>query len=199
MFSTKKAESEIKIEDFKSKYMDAGIHEDVAFKEAKTGTSVNGNTFIELRFEKDGQEAVHTEWSPNRKEGEGEMEFEARCTRQVKRIMQVMKCFFTQEELEFEANSFEQFANWVVTTMNQADKNKLIRLKLIYKGIYTSLPTYAKFTFAEPMTVSKEDSKIAKLSFDNFVKEEVKADVDPLVSNPLENKPTEVKTDDLPF
>ena len=48
-----------------SKFLEAGIHDNVKFTGARAATSPTGKNFMELRFEKDGKELLHTEWEPN--------------------------------------------------------------------------------------------------------------------------------------
>ena len=45
-----------------SKFLEAGIHDNVKFTGARAATSPTGKNFMELRFEKDGKELLHTEW-----------------------------------------------------------------------------------------------------------------------------------------
>lgn len=197
MFSTKKAKDLVEVTSEGLKYITAGIHENVALKSAKTDISVNGNVFVEVRFEKDGQEAVHTEWEPSKKSEEGTMEFEARCTRQVKKLVKILENVGYDYE-EVELNTFKEFADWYCVQVEKANKENLLRLKLVYtdKG-YVDIPKYSKFTWIESMNISKDDSKMSQLSFDRFIKPEIKADADPLSTNPL-STPMQ-STEELPF
>ena len=68
--------------------------------------------------------------------------------------------------------------------MNNADKSKLLRVKVVYndKG-YTTLPSYAKYTFVEPMVLPEgQTSAITELRIDNFAKPIV-ADVETPVAS----------------
>lgn len=185
-----------------SKYLEAGIHENVALQGAKTATSINGNNFLEIKFEKDGKELTHTEWEPTPRPGATEEETQKKATNQVSRIMQILKCFYPEEMLAFSGTSYKEFITWVANLLNNADKTKLVRVKVVYnqKG-YTTLPNYAKFKFIEPMNLPEgEKSGIAELGIDVFTRPVV-ADRESTETNPLDmlSTPATEKTDDLPF
>jgi hypothetical protein len=167
-----------------SKYLEAGIHDDVKLVSARTAVSMNGNNFLEIKFEKDGKELTHTEWEPSR----GSMDEEAfakKCDTQFKRMEQILKCF-TNEQLTFVGASFKELCEWVQSHLNKADLNTLLRVKVVYNtNGYTSLPKYAAFTFIEPMTVVNEGkSMITKLGIDLFEKPIV-ADTEKSNPNPF--------------
>ena len=167
------------IQESKNKYLEAGIHENVKFVSARVDESINGNIFIEFKFEKDDQTMTHTEWESTKKPNESEEEYQARATRQVKRILQILGCFYPKEVLVI-----------------------LLRVKIVYnnKG-YTTLPTYCKFTFIEPMNLPEgQKSKITELNIDLFVRPVI-ADKESKEENPLESISTEDSNagSDLPF
>lgn len=103
---------------------------------------------------------------------------------QFSRMMQILLCFYKNEELVFNGTSFEEFANEVVTYLNNADKSKLLRVKVVYnKDGYTTLPSYAKYTFIEPMVLPEGSaSAIVELGIDQFTKP-VTADSEKTVTN----------------
>lgn len=198
IFSTELADK-IEIVSDSKKYLEAGIHDNVKLTEARTAVSVNGNTFLEIKFEKDGKELTHTEWEPTPYPGATEEQTQQKATNQVKRIMQILCCFYPKEALIFAGTSYKSFVEWVCGLLNNADKNKLLKVKVVYnaKG-YTTLPSYAKFAFIEPMVLPEgQESKITQLNIDMFTRPIV-ADKEEAVVNPLENNTPE-KTDDLPF
>lgn len=168
------------------KYIPVGINENVKLKSARTETSPNGNVFLEITFEKDGATLTQTEWKPTL----GgfvttEEQLQDREDRQFSRMLQILHCYYADELLNFTGSSFEEFAQWVTLLLNSADKNKLLRVKVVYnnKG-YTTLPGYSKYTFIEPMELPEgKSSAIAILGIDNMQKPitaDVETPVDPL-------------------
>lgn len=184
-----------------NKYLEAGIHDDVKLVSARAATSINGNKFLEIKFEKEGKELIHTEWEPTPNPTVSAEENQKKATNQVSRIMQILKCFYPKEALTFSGESYSEFINWVVNLLNAADKSKLVRLKVVYnsKG-YTTLPNYAKFIFIEPMNLPEgQSSKISILGIDTIVKPTVVADKEAIEINPLESTNTTSSANDLPF
>lgn len=183
-----------------SKYLEAGIHDNVTLVSARAATSVNGNKFLEIKFEKDGKELTHTEWEPTPNPSLSNEDNQKKATNQVSRIMQILKCFYPKELLVFSGSSYQDFINWVVTLINSADKSKLLKVKVVYnnKG-YTTLPNYAKFTFIEPMDLPEgETSKIVELGIDVFTRPVV-ADKEANEENPLDITTTTKNDNELPF
>lgn len=199
VFSTELAE---KIEvNNGNKYLEAGIHDDVKLVSARAATSINSNKFLEIKFEKEGKELIHTEWEPTPNPTVSAEENQKKATNQVSRIMQILKCFYPKEALTFSGESYSEFINWVVNLLNAADKSKLVRLKVVYnsKG-YTTLPNYAKFMFIEPMNLPEgQSSKISILGIDTIVKPNIIADKEIVETNPLEGTNTTSSANDLPF
>ena len=196
MFSTELANKIETVET--SGRIPAGINEDVVISEVKVETSKNGNVYIAFTFEKDGATASQTEWEPRKWPDMDDAKFQEVCTKQVKHTLQILECYYPKEALAFSGETFKEFANWVKALMNKADLSKKLRVKFVYKDNgYIELPKYCMYTFIEPMTVPKEESKIAELSIDQFTKPIV-ADKEETVVNPL-TVSTDVKVDDLPF
>mgnify|MGYP000307270871 FL=1 len=191
------------IQESKNKYLEAGIHDNVKFVSARVDKSINSNIFIEFKFEKDEQTMTHTEWESTKKPMESEEDFQNRANRQVKRILQILSCFYPKEALVFAGSSFSEFANWVVNLLNAANKDILLRVKIVYnnKG-YTTLPNYCKFTFIEPMNLPEgQVSKITELNIDVFVRP-ITADKETTDVNPLDKVDkgvADTQNDDLPF
>jgi hypothetical protein len=196
IFSTARA---LVIESNDKAFLEAGIHENVAFVGVRSQKSSNGNLFIEFEFNKNGDKLTHTEWEPNKLPTQSNEEFATKVDNQVARIMQIMSVWYTKDQLSYEADSFEAFATWVNALMNSVDKSMLVRLKAVYgQNGYTSLPKYAKYTFIESMEVSKEKSKIKELKIDEFVrphigdkeiaaKSSAEVFISPVVTPPAEN------------
>ena len=189
------------------KFIPTGIIENVTLKSARVAKSPTGKDFLEITFEKEGATLTQTEWKPTKFEGMTDEQLQAKEDTQFSRMMQILLCFYKNEELVFNGTSFEEFANEVVTYLNNADKSKLLRVKVVYnKDGYTTLPSYAKYTFIEPMvlpegfydkeTNPENKSLIRELSIDRFTK--------PVIAD-KETKVDDLSTmnsspaDDLPF
>lgn len=189
-----------------TKYLEAGIHDNVKFTSVKTAVSPTGKNFIEFRFEKDGKELVHTEWEPKERVEDTEEQNQNKATNQVTRINRILRCFYPKEVLNFTGSSYKEFTNWVVAMLNAANKDTLLKVKVVYnKDGYTTLPSYVKFAAIEPMNIpmgfyeeGKNESMIREITgIDLFVKPVV-SDKETVEVNPLEVKP-EAPSDDLPF
>lgn len=189
-----------------TKYLEAGIHDNVKFTSVKTAVSPTGKNFIEFRFEKDGKELVHTEWEPKERAEDTEEQNQNKATNQVTRINRILRCFYPKEVLNFTGSSYKEFTNWVVAMLNAANKDTLLKVKVVYnKDGYTTLPSYVKFAAIEPMNIpmgfyeeGKNESMMREITgIDLFVKPVV-SDKETIEVNPLEVK-TEAPSDDLPF
>ena len=143
-------------------YLSAGIHDNVLLDSYRTETSVAGNTFIELKFVKDGQSVLVTEWEPSKGPNTNDADFNNKCDNQFKRIDQILSCFYPDDkDREFEGEDFKDLVAWVIDKLDKADKSILLRVKVVYndKG-YTTLPKYAKYTFIEPMSKVNEGKSV---------------------------------------
>lgn len=189
-----------------TKYLEAGIHDNVKFTSVKTAVSPTGKNFIEFRFEKDGKELVHTEWEPRERAEDTEEQNQNKATNQVTRINRILRCFYPKEVLNFTGSSYKEFTNWVVAMLNAANKDTLLKVKVVYnKDGYTTLPSYVSFAAIEPMNIpmgfyeeGENESMIKEIKgIDLFVKPVV-SDKETVVVNPLEVK-QETLSDDLPF
>lgn len=180
-------------------YIPAGIIENVKLVSAKVDTSINGNDFLEIRFEKDGAIFVHTEYKPNRTANDTDETVQKKEDNQFSRMMQILLVFYKDEQLIFNGTTFKEFAKEVATFLNNANKDILVRVKIVYNdNNYTTLPRYTKYTFIEPMILPEgETSSIVELSIDKFTKSVVE-DRETTVTNPLEPSSASV-TDNLPF
>lgn len=201
MYNTKRAEENVVVSN-DSKYLDAGIHDNVKVEEVSVRKSPTDKTFLEIKFTKDGKVMTHTEWEARKRDDETTESYEAKCDRQVSRMLQILKCFYPKESLVFTGSSFKEFVDWVAAMINAADKNKLVKVKIVYNDSgYTTLPKYSTFQFIEPMVLPEgETSKIAKLGIDLFERPIV-ADKEQKENNPLESsfKTIADAEDELPF
>ena len=181
------------------KYIPAGIQENVALRSARVTTSPQGNLFLEIVFEKDGATLIQTEWKPTQFGNMTVEDVQKKEDNQFSRMMQILLCFYKDEELIFNSTTFEGWAEEISDYLNKADKTKLLRVKIVYnnKG-YTTLPTYAKYTFIEPMAISKEDSTIVELGIDKFTRPIV-ADKEEVVDPINTTTETEEDSNGLPF
>lgn len=158
---SKKAAQEVS--DFKSKYMPAGINENVTLDKVEVKVSPNGNKMFDITFvNEQGQTAVHTEWEPKMAPWmKDKADLERNQARQFKKMLQILLCFYKDEQINFEGEDFMSFANYIATMLNAADKTKKLRLKLVYnKDGYTTIPTAVDDTFIEPMDVTESNIKI---------------------------------------
>lgn len=166
------------------KFIPAGIHENVTLKSARVAESPTGLKFLEIVFEKNGATLTQTEWKPTKFEGMDDSALQKKEDTQFSRMMQILLCWYSDEQLVFNGTSFEEFSQEVVNYLNNADKSKKLRVKIVYndKG-YTTLPSYARYTFIEPMVLPEgQTSSITELRIDNFTKPVV-ADTETPVAN----------------
>ena len=204
---SKKAAQEVS--DFKSKYMPAGINENVRIDKVEVKTSPQGNKMFDITFiNESGQTAVHTEWEPKMAPWmKDKSDLERNQARQYKKMMQILLCYYKDEQINFEGESFAEFANWIATMINVADKSKLLRLKLVYnKDGYTTLPTAVDDPFIEPMTLADGEEYKIKINAKDVVVRPVVADKEIKNDNPFMTTTPEVATaafssptSDLPF
>ena len=158
---SKKAAQEVS--DFKSKYMNAGINENVTLDKVEVKVSPNGNKMFDITFvNEQGQTAVHTEWEPKMAHWmKDKTDLERNQARQFKKMLQILLCFYKDEQINFEGEDFMSFADYIATMLNAADKTKKLRLKLVYnKDGYTTIPTAVDDTFIESMDITESNIKI---------------------------------------
>lgn len=191
MYSTSRATA---IETKDVKFIEAGIQTDVTIKEVRFEQSRNGNNFIEFVFDKNGAEAKHTEWEPtiNPNDPNSAATLQDKCDKQFKRILDILKCYYKPEELEFTGANFTDFATWVKTMIDaKIDLGVLLRVKFVYndKG-YTTLPKYAAYTSIEPMVLPEgQASAIRILGIDQLTRP-IQPDVETATANPFPNAMT---------
>ena len=181
MYSKERAQQIVKND---VKFIPAGIHENVTLKSARVAESPTGLKFLEIVFEKNGATLTQTEWKPPKFEGMDDSALQKKEDTQFSRMMQILLCWYSDEQLVFNGTSFEEFSQEVVNYLNNADKSKKLRVKIVYndKG-YTTLPSYARYTFIEPMVLPEgQTSSITELRIDNFTKPVV-ADTETPVAN----------------
>lgn len=181
MYSKERAQQIVKND---VKFIPAGIHENVTLKSARVAESPTGLKFLEIVFEKNGATLTQTEWKPTKFEGMDDSALQKKEDTQFSRMMQILLCWYSDEQLVFNGTSFEEFSQEVVNYLNNADKSKKLRVKIVYndKG-YTTLPSYARYTFIEPMVLPEgQTSSITELRIDNFTKPVV-ADTEIPVAN----------------
>ena len=164
MYSTKQAIKSANT----SKYMSAGIKDNVKLAEVRVDKSPNGNDFIEITFsDEDGRTVTMTEWKNKINSWiKDETELQKNDDKQFGRILQILSCFYPDEALQVELDSFSSMINWVNTMLgNVIANNKPLRLKIVYNNSgYTT--TSHNGIFIEPMDVAQ--TEIEKLPRDRF-------------------------------
>ena len=188
MYSKERAQQIVKND---VKFIPAGIHENVTLKSARVAESPTGLKFLEIVFEKNGATLTQTEWKPIKFEGMDDSALQKKEDTQFSRMMQILLCWYSDEQLVFNGTSFEEFSQEVVNY-----------LKIVYndKG-YTTLPSYARYTFIEPMVLPEgQTSSITELRIDNFTKPVV-ADTETPVANLISTSTSSDNADPngLPF
>ena len=206
MYSTKTATTNNT--EFNSSYMPVGINENVTLNAVNVNKSPQGRDYIEFVFaNKDGQTASFTEWKNEKNMWiKTDEDLQRRDDQQFGRILQVMKCFYTDDLLNFEGESFVDMINWVKAKLDQTVNSNLpkvdLRLKVVYdKNGYTRVSSLG--TYVEPMSVEQSQIKLWK---NDLLERPIVADVEPAAdplavaaatSAPVTETPT--GTDDLPF
>ena len=164
MYSTKQAIKSANT----SKYMSAGIKDNVKLTEVRVDKSPNGNDFIEIIFsDEDGRTVTMTEWKNKINSWiKDEADLQKNDDKQFGRILQILSCFYPDEALQVELDSFSSMINWVNTMLgNVIATNKPLRLKIVYNNSgYTT--TSHNGIFIEPMDVAQ--TEIEKLPRDRF-------------------------------
>ena len=199
MYSTKQAIKSANT----SKYMSAGIKDNVKLAEVRVDKSPNGNDFIEITFsDEDGRTVTMTEWKNKINSWiKDETELQKNDDKQFGRILQILSCFYPDEALQVELDSFSSMINWVNTMLGSViATNKLLRLKIVYNNSgYTT--TSHNGIFIEPMDVTQtEIEKLPRDRFERPVVADQEPSTDPLAVPTSTSTPESSSDDtDLPF
>lgn len=173
-------------------FVDAGIIENLELDRIEVKESKNSNKFMCFYFKDlSGAEVPKTEWEPKDEDPE---KLKGKISKQMTRIhhMLVASGILTKEELNIKAASFEDFGNQLVKVVGDKAKGVKLRAKVVYDdNNFTTLPNYTKYIWIEPMSVTKEESKIRVLSIDKM--ERVKPDAEKPTVDPFE---TDSKTEE---
>ena len=200
MYSTKQAIKSANT----SKYMSAGIKDNVKLAEVRVDKSPNGNDFIEITFsDEDGRTVTMTEWKNKINSWiKDEAELQKNDDKQFGRILQILSCFYPDEALQVELDSFSSMINWVNTMLGSViATNKPLRLKIVYNNSgYTT--TSHNGIFIEPMDVAQtEIEKLPRDRFERPVVADQEPSTDPLAVPTNTSTPESVSenNDNLPF
>ena len=200
MYSTKQAIKSANT----SKYMSAGIKDNVKLAEVRVDKSPNGNDFIEITFsDEDGRTVTMTEWKNKINSWiKDETELQKNDDKQFGRILQILSCFYPDEALQVELDSFSSMINWVNTMLGSViATNKPLRLKIVYNNSgYTT--TSHNGIFIEPMDVTQtEIEKLPRDRFERPVVADQEPSTDPLAVPTSTSTPesTSENNDNLPF
>jgi hypothetical protein len=202
MYSTKTATTNNT--EFNSSYMPVGINDNVNLTAVNVTKSPQGRDYIEFVFtNKDGQTASFTEWKNEKNMWiKTDEDLQRRDDQQFGRILQVMKCFYTDDLLNFEGESFVDMINWVKAKLDQHINSNLpkvdLRLKVVYdKNGYTRVSSLG--TYVEPMSVEQSQIKLWKK---DLLERPIVADNE-TAADPFASTGTSVTettgADDLPF
>lgn len=197
MYSTKTATTNN--QEFTSSYIPVGINENITLKEVNI-SEANGKPFLEIVFENEqGQTATMTEWKNEKNMWiKTDEDLQNRDNQQFGRILQVIYCYYPEEQVNFEGSSFVEMINWVKQTFDAVTEKKAypLRLKICYnKKGYTRVSNLG--IFIEPMSVTESQIKLFK---NDLMERPVQPDKedDPLTSGaPVTADST--GADDLPF
>lgn len=152
MFSTKEAKAFVNSE---SKYLSAGIIDNVNVQEVKSGISPNkGSRFISITFVKNDSTVNTTFWEPGSFPSDTPDKVKEKFLRIMFRLTQIVEAYYPigDPATECQVENFTQLSDWFINVMNARDKSKLARAKFVYnKEGYLALPSYAKYRFIEPM------------------------------------------------
>lgn len=150
-FSTKAAKTFVESE---SKYLSAGIAEDVVIESARFETSPTGAKYITTNLKKGDSIVNMTTWEPKQWPGDTEDALKGKYLKVIYRLSQVLEAIYPVGDpiLDFEGKDFSDIVQWYIGAVEKSDKTKLVRAKFTYsrKG-YLTLPEYAKYRFVEPM------------------------------------------------
>lgn len=196
-----------KIEDIKTKYINAGIQENITLESVEVKESPTGMKLFQINFINDeGQIFPHTEWEPRMGNFiDTEDKLNRAMNRQYKRMLQILLCFYKDEEIDFNGEKFIDFANYIADKLNNANKEIKLRIKIVYnKNGFITLPNSVSETFIEPMSIPAEESTI-KIGPKDVIIRPVVADKETQDENPFKTNDTPVETTsttsngDLPF
>ena len=171
--------ADLQKKDTKNLYMLPGIHENSELTSVEYQKNESGSEFIAFYFENPYKEKLsHTEWKVFPRKNidtlnEKEKTLYARLiNEQIARINKIVTTFISEEKFRgVEANSFEEFCKKTIQTLGDSYKGVKVRIKVVYdKRNFTALPSYTNYEWIEPMSVSKEESKIKILAKDKLVK-----------------------------
>ena len=200
MYSTKQAIKSANT----SKYMSAGIKDNVKLAEVRVDKSPNGNDFIEITFsDEDGRTVTMTEWKNKINSWiKDETELQKNDDKQFGRILQILSCFYPDEALQVELDSFSSMINWVNTMLGSViATNKPLRLKIVYNNSGYTITSHNGI-FIEPMDVAQtEIEKLPRDRFERPVVADQEPSTDPLAVPTSTSTPESVSenNDNLPF
>jgi hypothetical protein len=181
--------------------MPVGINENVTLKEVNVNKTQNGRDFLEIIFENaNGQTATMTEWKNEKNMWiKTDEDLQRRDDAQFGRILQVIYCYYPEEQVNFEGSSFVEMINWAKQTFDAVTEKKAypLRLKVVYdKNGYTKVSNLG--VFVESMSVAESQIKLWK---NDLLERPVQPDKedDPLGTTTAPVTADSTGADDLPF
>lgn len=188
-------------------WIQPGIHEDLKLVDVKYDVSKNGKEFLAFYAENaQGDKVSCTEWPFSPKKPFDQMDAIEKETaisiieNQKSKIKQIVEVF--KPNFNITAESFKDFAEKTIAFLGDSYKNTPIRLKVVFdKRGWTTFGQSSKVVFIEPMTTTKENSKIRILQTDRMVRP-AQPDDEVNESNPVnevDEPTTSAPTDEVPF
>jgi hypothetical protein len=212
--------ADLQKKDISNRYMGVGIHENSELTSIEYKKTDKGSEFIAFYFENELKEKLsHTEWRVQpTKNIETMSEKDAKIylslvTSQIRRINAIATTYVSEDTFrKVKGNTFEEFCLNVIACIGETYKGVKVRIKVVYdKRNFTALPSYTNYEWIEPMTVSRENSKIKVLAKDKMVKStptnlkgadekvnEIEIESASIKHSELETTPS-TPEDDLPF
>lgn len=185
-------------------YMSAGIHENVKLAAATVETRDSGEKTLLFEFVNENEErAFVREWKPKMfGTSQWEPTLQDKQNMQAGRIVQILRCYLTPEEMDAMPNvsTFEELIDFTARTIQKKNTGQKLRLKLTYqKGSnFLQIPQNG-YTFIEPMSIT--DTKIRVLKNDNMERVETdnEKQVKEVDSTSFTAPQKKDDDDDLPF
>lgn len=185
-------------------FIEPGIRENLELIKVSYGLTPNNSEFLSFYFtNENGDKFSHTEWPVrlikpfDSMSDQEKQSYLNAIDSQKRKVGQIVTAFIPREKYSFVANTFKEFAENIIRILDERSKDAKVRAKIVYNNKnFTTFPNSWKYTFIEPMSVNKEDSKIRLLNIDKVTR--TVPDLESIPEQEVETaKP--VEKEDLPF